>query len=175
TIRGLYPAISAASSNLINNLEQSLGLQFKAEVPGQYDRSVSHGQAVATAILAWAATDGFSSKNNCAYVPAQVAGVWQPTPPAFNPNPLQPCWGQLRPMVLTSGGECPPQGHPAFSTAAGSDFNAAALEVYNVGLGLTAEQKIIADYWSDGAGATGTPPGHWIAIVSQIAQNDDLS
>ena len=24
-------------------------------------------------------------------------------------------------------------------------------------------------------GDTGTPPGHWIAIVSQIARNDDLS
>jgi hypothetical protein len=78
-------------------------------------------------------------------------------------------------MVLTSGGECPPIAHPAFSTSNGSDFYNAALEVYNVGLGLTAEQKTIADYWADGAVATGTPPGHWIAIVSQIARNDRLS
>ena len=40
---------------------------------------------------------------------------------------------------------------------------------------LTEEQKTIALYWADGAGATGTPPGHWIAIVSQIARNEDLS
>jgi membrane-associated phospholipid phosphatase len=44
-----------------------------------------------------------------------------------------------------------------------------------VGLGLTDAQKTIADYWSDGASATGTPAGHWIAIVSQIARNEDLS
>jgi hypothetical protein len=81
----------------------------------------------------------------------------------------------IRPMVLTSGEECPPPGHPAFSTDPASNFHAAGLEVYNVGLDLTDEQKTIADYWSDGAGATGTPPGHWIAIVSQIARNDDLS
>jgi len=176
TIRGLYPTISPASSNLINNLEQSFASQFQAEVPeGQYDRSVSHGQAVASAILGWAATDGFSTKNNCPYVPAGVPGAWQPTPPAFNPNPLQPCWGQLRPMVLTSGGQCPPVGHPPFSEKATSHFYAEALEVYNVGLNLTTEQKTIADYWSDGPGSTGTPPGHWIAIVSQIARNDGLS
>jgi hypothetical protein len=69
----------------------------------------------------------------------------------------------------------PSAGPPAFSTAPASDFYAAGLEVYHVGLGLTAEQKAIADYWSDGAGATGTPPGHWIAIMSQIARHDDLS
>jgi len=78
-------------------------------------------------------------------------------------------------MVLTSGSECPPVAHPAFSTNNGSDFYAAGLEVYNIGLGLTDEQKLIAIYWADGPGATGTPPGHWIAIVSQIAQNDRLS
>lgn len=176
TIRGLFPTISPASLNLINNLEQSFAAQFQAEVPGgQFDRSASLGQAVATAILGWSATDGFSAKNNCPYVPAQVPGAWEATPPAFNPNPLQPCWGELRPMVLTSGAQCPPVGHPPFSTETTSHFFAEGLEVYNVGLNLTIEQKTIADYWSDGAGATGTPPGHWIAIVSQIARNDNLS
>jgi hypothetical protein len=116
----------------------------------------------------------FSMNNNCPYVPAQVPGAWEPTPPAFNPNPLQPA-SFIRTMVLTSGAECPPTDHPAFSTRNASDFFAAALEVYNVGLGLTNEQKTIADYWSDGPAATGTPPGHWIAIVSQIARNDQLS
>jgi PAP2 superfamily len=46
---------------------------------------------------------------------------------------------------------------------------------HHSGLTLTAEQQTIAQYWADGAGATGTPPGHWIAIVGQIARNDDLS
>ena len=73
------------------------------------------------------------------------------------------------------GRRVPSAGPPPFSTDPASDFYAAGLEVYKVGLSLTAEQKAIADYWSDGAGATGTPPGHWIAIVSQIARNDGLS
>jgi PAP2 superfamily len=176
TLRGLYLTISQASLDAINNLEHSFASQQQAEVPGPvYEHSVAHGRAVAAAILAWAATDGFSIYNDCRYIPVPVAGAWAPTPPLFNPNPLQPCWGMIRPMVLTSGAECPPPGHPALSTDPSSDFYAAGLEVYHVGLGLTDEQKTIADYWSDGAGTTGTPPGHWIAIVSQIARNDDLS
>ncbi|MFY9556227.1 MAG: vanadium-dependent haloperoxidase [Blastocatellia bacterium] len=175
TIRGLYSTISQSSLAAINNLEQTLASQYRAEVNKPvYERSVNLGQGVAASILDWAATDGFSTNNNCPYVPLLVAGAWEPTPPLFNMNPLQPCWGFIRPMVLTSGGECPPQGNPTFSTDTGSTFYAAGLEVYNVGVGLTAEQRIIADYWSDGAG-TGTPPGHWIAIVSQIARKDGLS
>ncbi len=49
------------------------------------------------------------------------------------------------------------------------------LEVYYTNLTLTDEQTTIANYWADGAGATGTPPGHWIAIMGQIARNDRLS
>jgi hypothetical protein len=176
TIRGLIPTISQASLNAVNNLEQSFAARYQSRVSAtNYARSVSHGQAVAPAILAWAATDRFSINNNCTYVPAAVAGAWEATPPQFAANPLQPCWGLIRPMVLTSGDECSPGGHPPFSNDPASAFLAAAMEVYNVGLNLTTGQKTVADYWSDGAGATGTPPGHWIAIVSQIARNDGLS
>jgi hypothetical protein len=176
TIRGLFPNISAVSLGNINSLEMSFSSLYQDSVPKkEYERSVSHGEAVAAAILGWASGDGFSINNNCPYVPAAVPGAWEPTPPAFNPNPLQPCWGSIRPMVLTSGAECPPPANPAFSTNNASVFYGAALEVYNVGVGLTPEQKTIAEFWSDNPVSTGTPPGHWIAIVSQIARNDRLS
>ena len=93
----------------------------------------------------------------------------------FHLNPQQPCWGQLRPMVLTSSEECAPPGHPEFSTDPESAFYAAAFEVYQTGLTLTDEQQTIAQYWNDGVGATGTSSGHWMAIVGQIARNDGLS
>jgi hypothetical protein len=106
TIRGLFPTLSVPSAHAIKSLELNFANSFKSVVPKQqYDHSVAHGQAVASAILSWAAGDGFFTFNNCAYVPAPVSGLWQPTPPAFAPNPLQPCWGQIRPMVLTSGME----------------------------------------------------------------------
>ena len=175
TIRGLFPALKPASLAAIDALEQSFAVHFGAEIRrAKLERSVAQGQAVADAILAWAATDGVAMFGNCPYVPRPVPGAWEPTPPAFNPNPLEPCWGQLRPMVLGSGADCLPEGPPAFSTNPGSAFYAAALEVRDVGVTLTEDQKTIAAYWADGAGATGTPAGHWIAIVGQIARNDGL-
>lgn len=173
-IRDLYPAISQASRKAINSLEQSFASQQQVAVPKSvYERSVTHGQAVASSILDWATTDDSAIYTDCPYNPMQ--GGWEPTPPLFNPYPLQPCWGIIRPLVLTSGQECAPLGPPPFSTDPASEFYAAALEVYRLGLRLTPEQKMIADYWGDAPGVTGTPPGHWIAIVSQIARNDDLS
>ena len=117
TIRGLFPSLRLEHLTAIYALEQDFAAQFRAEVKKKdYERSEAHGQAVAEAILTWAASDGFSTVNSCPYVPNPMPGAWEPTPPGFNPNPLQPCWGQLRPMVLASGTECLPPGHPAFST-----------------------------------------------------------
>jgi hypothetical protein len=52
---------------------------------------------------------------------------------------------------------------------------ASALEVYQTSQNLTPQQKAIADFWADNPGVTGTPPGHWIALVSQIARDQGLS
>jgi PAP2 superfamily protein len=139
------------------------------------EQSQAYGREVARAILDWARGDGIETFAGAPYVPAAVAGAWEPTPPQFSANPLEPGWGELRPMVLSSGGELPPPGHPAFSADQGSEFYAAAREVFEVGTSLTAEQKLIADYWADGAGATGTPAGHWIAITSQTARSQGHS
>jgi membrane-associated phospholipid phosphatase len=176
TIRGIFPSLQPDNLSAVEALERRFGAQFQASVPGPtYDRSVSHGRAVAKAILAWAGTDGFTTLNNCLYVPTPVAGAWEPTPPDFIPTPLQPCWGQIRPMVLTSGEECSPRRHLRFNTRPKSRFFAAAQEVYDVSQSLTEEQETIANYWADGPGVSGTPPGHWIAIVGQIARSDALS
>ncbi len=176
TIRGIFTSLKSENLYDINVLEAHFNAQFQDQVKkNDFDRSVEQGQAVADAILAWAASDGFAIFNNCLYVPASVPGAWVPTPLGFNPNPLQPCWGQIRPMVLSSGADCPPPGHPAFSTNHGSQFFAAAQQVYDINKGLTDEQRTIATFWADNAGATGTPPGHWIAIVGQVARNDSLS
>jgi hypothetical protein len=50
-------------------------------------------------------------------------------------------------------------------------------EVYETDTALTQEQMDIATFWADGPGATGTPPGHSIAILSQVlkAENASLS
>jgi hypothetical protein len=174
-VRGLFPNASQESLDAINGLAQAFAAQFQSSVPPPvYDRSVERGQWVAKAVLAWASKDGFTTFNNCNYTPPVGPGLWVPTPPSFISKPLQPCWGRLRPFVLTSSEECAPPPPPEYSTDPASEFYALAWEVYQTNVNLTAEQKTIAQYWADGAG-TGTPPGHWIAIMGQLARNDSLS
>jgi len=177
TVRGLYVNLSSASLNATYELEAQFTEKYRARISGPVlERSTNFGRQLAAGILAWAAGDLYSVHNNCPYVPAtEGPSAWKPTPPAFNPNPLQPCWGLIRPMVLNSSDECRVERPPQYSVAEGSRFREAALEVYLSNLSLSPEQKTIADYWADAAGATGTPPGHWIAIVSQIARRDGLS
>jgi len=175
-LRQLFPNASAGSLAAIAALEQHFASEFQSEVPPPFfARSVTQGQLVADAVFDWAATDGYATLNNCPFTPPSGPGLWVPTPLAFTPNPLQPCWGQLVPFVLSSGAECAPPPHPAYSEDPASQFFHDAKEVYDTVNTLTPEQQTIAKYWADGPGTTGTPPGHWIAIVGQIADTDGLS
>jgi hypothetical protein len=59
-IRGIFTSLTPEDVDAINALEASFNAQFQAQVKkNDFDESVEHGRAVADAILAWAATDGF--------------------------------------------------------------------------------------------------------------------
>lgn len=145
------------------------------------DRSVDYGDALGNAILAWAATDGTALQADCqtnwvAPVPPNLGG-W--TPVSGSAQPLLPCWGDMRTFVVTDGDECEPVGPPPFSTSTSSPWYAQSLLVYNTtgdaGANLTQDQNDIARYWADNASATGTPPGHWVAITCQLAADEALT
>jgi hypothetical protein len=174
-IRALLPEASPASREGIDALEQAFATVYEASVPAAVSaHSAAHGQAVAEAVVAWALTDGLATLHDCPYTPPVGPGLWEPTPPTFAPA-LQPCWGQLRPFVLASGEECAPPPPPAYAEDPASEFFARALEVYTTSIDLTEEQRTVAHYWADVSGTTGTPPGHWVAIVGQLARHESLS
>lgn len=173
-LKTFFSAASAASLAAIDELEQRFAASYQESLPGPVlEGSIAYGRSVADAVASWAAADGFSTYNNCAYTAPIGPGLWEPTPPIFAAH--QPCWGQLRPFVLSSGGECAPPPPPAFSTDAASPFFAEAMEVYTTTTTLTPEQNAIAIFWADNPAQTATPPGHWISILNQIAVQKRLS
>lgn len=153
--------------------------EIEADLAGGADmeviaRSITYGEEIGNAILAWAATDGIADVPGCngAFTAPVVDGSWVGTG-----SGLMPCWGTMRTFALENSDECPAVPHPTFSTDPGSDFFAHALLVFNTtgddGANLSADQRDIAMYWAD-FGGTGTPPGHWIAITGIVSEQEML-
>ena len=166
---------SPASRRAIGELERSFARRFRGEIPGALlGRSVAHGQQVASAIRQWSRGDGYDIYHDCAYDPPLGADQWSPTPPGFE-APAEPCWGKLRPFVLSGPEACPAGPHPAYSEDPSSEFFQQALEVYETVNDLTEEQRTIAFYWADLAGESGTPAGHSLSIAVQALEQIDAS
>jgi hypothetical protein len=144
------------------------------------ERSRTYGQAVADAILAWASTDGGAVVDNLGfpleYPKALEAAQWVPTSTIpLQQTPLLPRWGFNRPFALEKGDACPLPAPPAYSSQVGSKFHTEALEVYRSAQNLTPEQRRIARFWSDDPMLSFTPPGHWIAILTQLFEDQPTS
>jgi hypothetical protein len=94
-----------------------------------------------------------------------------------------PHWGAVTPFALTSGDDFRPGPPPHF----GSDepytdalgvtmtndeaFHEQVLEIWTLSQTLSDEQRVIAEYWSDGP-RTPTPPGHWNLLAQGISVRD---
>lgn len=166
-----FPSIPEASKPnlaLINATYKSEYLKGTTE--SVINNSTEYGIALANAIFDFSKTDGGHEgykSNFPAFTIPVGPQYWVPTS-AANPTPLQPYWGKNRPFAKNSISNSQPAKYPDFSTDKTSLFYARALEVYTVTQNLTQAQIEIAKYWSDDAGAPGTPPGHSVSITSQV-------
>lgn len=177
--RKMYRNTSPANIQLIAQLETNqfniLAEKVSSDIAMQ---SQAYGIAVAEAVYQYSLTDMQDEcfKNNFpdTYVSPVGAGLWVPTPPLFQ-KALQPYWGAVRPFISQNLIPVQPAGPPSYSTVPGSKFYQEGIEVYTVSQHLTAEEKVIAEFWSDDPGKTATPPGHSISIAVQMIQNENLN
>jgi hypothetical protein len=137
--------------------------------PGQsVKRGLAWGKTVATDILAWRATDGYTAVLP-PYVPGTAPGDWQPTPPLFGP-PLFRQFATMVPFALTSPGQFLPPGPPPLTSARYAQDLA---EVQALGGATssvrTADQTQTAIFWQDD-----TPAAMWNRVADQLAQAGDL-
>ncbi|MEW6153860.1 MAG: vanadium-dependent haloperoxidase [Actinomycetota bacterium] len=117
------------------------------------------GRQVAEKVIAYAQADRAEDPCN-ARRPGPAGRYWDP-PPGSVANPVQPCAGQWKPWVLTSGDQFRPGPPPVLGSP---EFRAQAEEIVAVKAALTDEQKRIATFWAGGEG-TPLPPGVWINVV----------
>ena len=174
-LTGLFANAQPTTLQAIADLKAAFEVQFATEANSSViANSVSRGMTVASRINTWIGGDNFATVNDCAYVVPTGPGLWEPTPPAFNPDPIEPCWGSLRTSFLLFASECAPLGFPAYSTDPTSAFALEAMEVYDTVNNLDQAQMDIANFWADGAGSI-TTPGHWVNITSTVLTDEGSS
>jgi PBP1b-binding outer membrane lipoprotein LpoB/membrane-associated phospholipid phosphatase len=178
--RKLFTLATTENLASINSLENQIQNEIATadKVNTSIEQSALYGKAIAQAVFTWSETDGGANgatqPNGNGYVAPTGAGMWVPTFPAYAAA-LLPTWGTNRPFKNSdTSGACMPPPPINFTTAAGTAFHAQAMAVVNAKAALTAEQTIIARYWADGGGSI-TPPGHSIAITSQLIEQNTLS
>ena len=180
SVQTLFANTGPTGQRALSAMAATMAKDIGKNVPPQVEkRSSAYGRELATAILAWAKSDGRSDIANMGF-PAKyelnkAPGHWVPTGPLrLQQFPLLPDWGKNRTFAMPEGSTCQLPPPVTYSEDKNSDFFKQAKEVYDLRQALTPEQKIIARFWADDAMLTVTPPGHWVSIVMQIADRDKL-
>ncbi len=142
-------------------------------------RSEAFGKAMAASIFAWSQSDGGATILNMGFPEKWDLPMgddkWVPTSLIRQQQlPLLPEWGKLRTFATPDGAACATPGNPTFSTDPDSQFYKEALAVYETVKNATPEQAAIARFWSDDPMLSMTPPGHWISIAMQVAEQAKL-
>jgi hypothetical protein len=157
-----------------NNLKRNSSYLDSASVA----RSIAFGKEIGNRMFLWSATDAIAHEGFLKNFPSTFTapvgeGFWVSTNPA-NPRPLQPFWGNVRTFVPNLTSDVVSPAPPAFSADINSKFYEAAFLVYQTVNELTPQQTTIAKFWADDAGVSFTPPGHVMAVTSQVIKEQKL-
>lgn len=177
--RNLYrndPKNLVSIDSLENLIKSGFSSQASAEA---IENGADFGNRVGKSVYEYSKTDGqdecFLNNFPVGYHYITGLGKWVPTPPTYQAIPLQPYWGSVRTFMYKNAFIAMPNLIPGFSIDPNSGFYAQAMETYTVSTHLTAEQEIIAKYWSDDPGKTSTPSGHSVSILKQIIERENLN
>ncbi|MEP7256992.1 MAG: vanadium-dependent haloperoxidase [Flavitalea sp.] len=148
--------------------------------------SVTVSEVVAAAIVAYAKTDGYEKLSaRLHYTALKGEGYWFPTPPAYM-EAIEPNWKTIRPMLIDSCNQFPPDPPVAFNKDSASAFFALAKEVYDVSKKMTETQLTIASFWDCNPFVVSTaghmmlgfkkisPGGHWMNIACIASKKANL-
>lgn len=165
----LFSNATPSNKDSLHTIRDNYNAEFAYQLsPDVFNDSKSFGEAIAHDIFNFSKTDG---GYNC-----QATNFPMDFDPPVGPDKwvpvgmqvcLQPYWGSHRPFIEDDTIEAILGPFPEFSSEPGSDFYNYAYEVYETGITLTDEERIIAEFWADNPG-TVTPPGHSLSMLENI-------
>ena len=140
-------------------------------------QSLAYGESISQQVLAYAQADDYNKTSNYPqYTPRKEVGYWYPTPPAYFAA-VEPHFNKVRPLTMDSASQFKPAPPVPFSEEKGSPFFKMLYEVYEEGLALPQDHRIIASFWDCNPFAmqrTGhlmvalkkiSPGSHWMGIT----------
>jgi hypothetical protein len=172
------------SGDMYDAYEQDLYAKYENEmgIPSDvYKRSMAFGEAVANHVMDYSKKDNYKQTRGFRHAVTNAPGTWAPTPPAYM-DAVEPFWKKIRPFTLDSAAQFAPPVPPKYNMSPNSDFYKLAKQVYDTGVNLTEEQKVIANFWDcnpfkmnvQGHAMFATkkisPGGHWMSISGLCAR-----
>ncbi|WP_369766106.1 vanadium-dependent haloperoxidase [Flavobacterium sp. WC2429] len=171
------------SEELVEKFRDSLYQKWSKENEKEFEVSKEYGLKVAARIKKWMDKDNYKETRTMSKfsVLPNVAGRWQPTPPAYM-DAIEPHWAEIRTLVLDSASQFKPIPALPFSLDKNSPFFKEVQEVYDISLkmkkmGDTCNEVKMAQFWdcnpyvsvSQGhmmfAKKKITPGAHWMGIT----------
>jgi hypothetical protein len=153
--------------------DAALAAQLTGIAPGTAALGSRVGSRVAASILSWRQGDGTISTGP-AYVLPELPGLWQPTPPAFQPAAF-PHFGEVPPFALLTPTQFLPRRPPTLDSA---EYAAHFNEVKHLGSATSAtrsaEQTLLARLFAP----SGYSTQHWAVwnnVARDAAQRHDWS
>jgi hypothetical protein len=175
------------SGYLLEEKQKALLQSFSNLSKEEIDSSVSFAKMVAKKIILYSRSDGYFKLSTLSrYTPVEGEAYWQPTPPDYMAA-VEPNWRTIRTFFLDSAKQCKPKEMESFSKERSSSFYQLANEVYTTSNNLSAEQKLIANFWDcnpfavqfQGHMSVGlkkiSPGGHWMGITGIVCEQQSLS
>ncbi len=176
------------SEELVEHFRDSLYQKWGDLNETEFEASKTYGLKVAEHIKEWMDKDNYKQTRTMSKfsVLPNVAGRWQPTPPAYM-DAIEPHWGEIRTLVLDSASQFKPIPAFPFSLDRKSAFFKEVQEVYDISMNMkkkgdSCDEIKMAQFWdcnpyvsvSQGhmmfAKKKITPGAHWMAIT-KIACN----
>lgn len=165
-------------------------LKAKAKMNGLSDEEINTSEAYAKEIsdqlAKWIDNDMYiQTRTYPRFTSTKKPENWRETPPDYQ-TALEPYWDKIRPLVIDSANVFSYKPLPVYDTKKDSEFYKMVYEVYEESLNSNEEKGKIAWFWDCNPILTVhkghmittihkfTPPGHWLNIISQISENENV-
>ena len=177
-IKQLYANMPPSNLKKVQLLKDSIYKDYKNETTQQQIKlSEEYATKLLIDIKQWADADGGNSSYNknfpSSFGSPKCLSCWETTFPGYL-KALQPYWGNNRLLLKSNSDVTNFIKSPIFSTDTNSAFYKDALSVFKNYESNKKNSELIAEYWDDAAGYSGTPSGHLFFLAKQLVSEHNF-